>query len=51
MSHYLQNTYYLFPSKDTTLDNGEQLSTYDRFNNDQTTLAYARSPTADFDIT
>ena len=39
IKNYLQNTYYLFPSKDTTLDNGEQLSTYDCFDNDQTTLA------------
>ena len=33
------NTYYFSPSKDTTLRNGEQLTKYDHFDDDQTYLA------------
>ena len=32
-------TYYFFPSKDTTLSNGEQLTKYDHFDDDETCLA------------
>ena len=35
ISHYLQSTYYFSPSKVTTLSNGEQLTKYDHFNDDQ----------------
>ena len=39
ISHYLQNTYYFFPSKDTTLSSGEQLTICDHFYDDQACLA------------
>ena len=37
--HYLQNTYYFSPSKDTTISNGEQSTIYTHFDVNQTCLA------------
>ena len=37
--YYLQKTYYFFPSKNTKLSNGEQLTIYDHFYDDQACLA------------